>query len=180
MKKWILILTLLLTLGAAAGCGNTKKTDNAADNQQNTAQTTGRQFMQGPEGELARSVMSITRIQRSEAQFTKEQKDKLLPLLQDIKAKETVDEAYANKKIEEINLVLTEQQKQLMSQGPGGMGRNRGDGNANNGGQPQGSRPGNGANPNNPANGVNPNSPGSDGAGFDLKSVCDRAIEALK
>lgn len=192
MKRLGIILILVLILSAAAvGCGKSKQTSSTSDelqqNDQQAAERNGRQFMQGPEGNLGREIMSIMRIQNSETPFTKEQSTKLIALLTDIKAKESVDEEYSNKKIEEINAVMTQQQKDILAQRMGNPNRNQEAGSTDGNAQPPGTRfrdgQNNGEN-NGRTNGQNNrgNNGGSDrnGSGFDLKSICDRTITALQ
>lgn len=212
MKKLIGFLILVSTISLFSGCGNTKKTDASVGQtgQQQVGQGAfngqNRQANQTPEGKLQMSIMSLTRIQRSEAPLTKDQKDKLLVLLKDVQAKDTIDEEYSNKEVSAINAILTDNQKALLTQRPGNM-RNGNNGNNNETVNPNGNgvpnpnangtgkANGNG-NANRPRNGNgngsgtgnadgNGNWNGNNGGnagnnGFDMKSICERAISALK
>ena len=183
MKKWGILVVLLLVMSIAAGCGNADKASSASKSTVSaTIGQNGGQIMQSPEGKLGRAIMNITRIQRSEKPLTKEQMQKLTTIINDIKAKAAIDETYANQKISEINAILTEQQKQLMSTGQGTFNGNRNGGNvqknSNSNGQqlqqPQnrqenGQRRGNGGTGNE-----------FNGNGFDIKSLCDRALTTLE
>ncbi|OFY13077.1 MAG: hypothetical protein A2X16_00510 [Bacteroidetes bacterium GWF2_39_10] len=191
MKIWSLMCTLILVIAIATGCGNAKKAEESKATSQNTEQNANgnnqRQFNQSPDAKLGRTIMSIERIQRSENVFTKEQTEKLLPLLKEIKAKESVDEAYANKKSDEISAIFTQAQKDSMTQRPGNFNRNQGNGNPSNNTQLNRQGQGNGNSGNNmqmprdgQRNGGNNPNQGRNGGSFDLKSICDRAIEALQ
>lgn len=173
MRRWVLLLIVLLVLGTAAGCGNARKTDSAINQQkvdQNTDSRPERQLMQSPEAKLGRVIIGIVRIQGSETPFTKEQSEKLISLLKDIKAKETISDEYATKKIDEINAILTEKQKDVLSQRPEFFNRNRQNGDTNNMQLPGPWR----------RNEGNNDAQGNRGRGFNLKDLCDRAITALQ
>lgn len=203
MKRVLVGLALIMSF-SLIGCNSVKKTAVPAGNQQNTASNntssdnTPGQFAQNPEFKLARAIMGISRVQMSQTPLTKEQAQKLIVLVKDIKSKETIDQAYADKKTDEINQVFTDQQKQLMSQRNGRNNRWQGQENGNNppGQMPDGThrRPGNNiqqgkGNIANPQGRVPGNMPygqgngrqrGSGPRGMDLKSVCDRAITELQ
>ena len=184
MKFLGLMCTLILVSAITAGCGNAKKAEESKATSQNTEQNANgnnqRQFNQSPDAKLGRTIMSIERVQTSENIFTKEQIEKLLPILKEIKAKESVDEAYANKKSDEISAIFTQAQKDSMTQRSGNVNRNSENGNPNNNTQLNRQERGNRNQGNNMQMPRDGQRNGGNGVGFDLKSLCDRAIEALQ
>lgn len=172
-----------------------KQTDGKAvsSTQQQAAKGRENPDAQTPDSKLRRELMSISRLDRSDSPITKEQAVKLIPIIEDIKVKETIDSTYADKQVKEIENILTSKQKELLSQrpDPDNMRRERNGNNTNpstpqnppqaqnpdwrngRGGEGSGAGSGMGSVP-----GAGPRT--GNGRGFDLKTQCDRLIESLK
>ncbi len=163
MKRQLILIAVLLILMFTSGCGSSTRIEaEGASGQQQRNFRNGIDFdQQAPEANIRRALLGIIRVQSSDSPFTSEQAEKLIPLLEEIRAKETVDKEYGDEKVEEINGILTEGQKEPLTQGANNGIRMRG-----------GQRDEAGIPP-------NPEPPNERRGGFDLKELCDRAIEAL-
>ncbi|MGE5329316.1 MAG: hypothetical protein ACM3KR_07405 [Deltaproteobacteria bacterium] len=195
MKRISLVLTLMAVLIFAAGCGSLKgsQSTDVEQGQDNFQQARGgwQNQVVMPEGKLRMEISTLGRIERSESPLTKEQKDKLVPILKEISTKTTIDEKYSSEKIKQIDGILTDAQKNISFKKPDGNinQERKGPGNDTNMNQQKQERQ---TDPNmrpgrqGPPDGINPNGGGSrDGQGFGgggntLKMVCDRVISQLE
>lgn len=115
MMKKVLITSLAILLLLTVGCS---KNDNMQQTIRNQAISDSWRQGQGevtPEMTLRRELMQIQRLENSEQPLSKEQKDKLILIINDIKAQAAIEKAYAECKSEEINSILTNEQKELLS-----------------------------------------------------------------
>ncbi|MGE5474372.1 MAG: hypothetical protein ACM3UU_09145 [Ignavibacteriales bacterium] len=136
MKKVLLVLISTMFLIFAAGCGNTQKVDSTVqqpgqinvdqaktDIQNQTNGDVNKQAstddikkqVSTPEAKLKMEIASLGRLQRGDNALTQEQKNKIIPILKEISTKTAVDEKYSAQKIQEIEGVLIEAQKNSLN-----------------------------------------------------------------
>jgi len=196
MKRVVLVLISMAVLIFTAGCGNPKNSETTVTQQGQSNVQQGKTGWQNqvaiPEGKLRMKISALGHIQTSESPLTKEQKDKLIPMLKEISAKATIDENYANQKIQEIDGILTDTQKNMSFKRPdGSMNQERkgpptdsnGDQQRQNPPTDQNIRPEGQGSP----DGINPNGKGRrmNGENFvggksSLKVICDKVISQLE
>lgn len=119
MKKLLTVLALSSAMVLIfAGCGQKPTIQQPFQGVNQQVQRGQRLNFNTPEFELRRELSSLQRLQRGDSPLSKEQIDKLVPIINDIKSKDTIDKAYADKQVEAINAILTDAQKSILNSRP--------------------------------------------------------------
>lgn len=116
MKKGLIVILILSLAMVAGGCSKNKPTMNAENNNGVP------QITQNPQFKLVRTLREIEQLEKRQQPITKEQAQKLIPIVTDIKTQTTVVQEYADAKATEINNILTTEQKILFENRQGGAG----------------------------------------------------------
>ena len=187
MKKLLTVVALSSAIVLSfAGCG--QKPVVQQQSQGTNQQVKGGINFNTPEFKLRRELSTLTRLQRGDTPLSKEQIAKLAPVINDIKAKDTVDQAYADSQVAAIQAVLTDAQKNALTTRPN-MNNNQ-QGGQNQNGQQQGNsqvgnenlQAGNGGRQRGNLNGQQGNGNGQTGSGqqVSLKDECTRVLDLLQ
>ena len=195
MKKLLTVVALSSAIVLTfVGCGQksaVQQSEQGANQQIQRGQ--GANF-NTPEFKLRRELSSLTRLQRGDAPLSKEQIAKITPIINDIKAKDSIEQAYADSQVAAIQAVLTDAQKNALTTRPN-MNNNQQGGQNQGGPQQDSGQAGNGqtgnedsqsgnggrqrGNLNGQQSGNGTSQPGS-GQQVSLKEECSRVLDELQ